>query len=134
MLCLCEGAEQLVKETQNPVDLWKKLQMLNNPNGYSVRFCIQKKFYELPHADYVESDEESAMPPNINAHRSLCQQLRSAPAIIDNDTDQQVLLFSLGDSYDSVVIATTQSFYQNNNDTQTNIDVENKIGQLLDED
>jgi hypothetical protein len=68
MLCLCEGAEQLVKETQNPVDLWKKLQKLNDQNGYSVRFCIQKRFYELPHADYVESDEESAMSPNINAH------------------------------------------------------------------
>jgi hypothetical protein len=134
MLCLGEGAEQLVKGTRNPVDLWKKLQKLYEQKGYSSRFFIRKKFYELRLADYAKSDEENAMSLYINAHRSLCQQLRSAGAIIDNETEHQVLLFGLGDSYDSFVIATTQSFRQNDNDNQNYIDVENLIGQLLDED
>jgi hypothetical protein len=112
MLCLGEGAEQLVKGTRNPVDLWKKLQKLYEQKGYSSRFFIRKKFYELRLADYAKSDEENAMSLYINAHRSLCQQLRSAGAIIDNETEHQVLLFGLGDSYDSFVIATTQSIRQ----------------------
>jgi hypothetical protein len=85
-------------------------------------------------ADYAKSDEENAMPLYINRHRSLCQQLQSARAIIDNETEHQVLLFGLGDSYDSFIITTTQSFWQNHNDNQNYIDVENLIGQLLDED
>jgi hypothetical protein len=134
MLCLGEEAEQLVKGTQNPVDLWKKVQKLYEQKGFSSRFFIRKKFYELRLADYAKSDEENAMSLYINAHRSLCQQLRSAGAIIDNETEHQVLLFGLGESYDSFGIATTQSFRQNDNVNQNYIDVENLIGQLLDED
>jgi len=115
------------------VEIWKKLQKLNKQKGYFLRFFIQKKFYELQLADYVKSDEENGMSLNIHAHRSLCEELRSAGAIIDNDTEHQVLLFGLGDSYDSFVIATTQFFSQNDNDNQNYIDVENLIGQLLDE-
>ena len=69
------------------------------------------------------------MPIDLSA--SSC---KTAGAIIDNETEHQVLLFGLGDSYDSFVIATTQSFWQNDNDNQNYIDVENLIGQLLDED
>jgi len=134
MLCLNEGVEQHLKGTQNPVDLWKKLLKLYEQKGYSSCFFIQKMFYELWLADYVKSAEENAMSLYVNAHRSLCQQLRSAGAIIDNDTEHQVLLFGLGDSYDSFLIATTQSFQQNDNDSHNYIDVESLIGQLLDED
>jgi len=134
MLCLGEEADQLVLGTRNPVDLWKKLQKLNEQQGYSSHFCIRKMFYELVFVDYAKSDEDNAMSLYINAHRSLCHELRSAGAIIDNETEHQVLLFGLGASYDSFVIATTQSFWQNANDNQNYIDVENLIGQLLDED
>jgi len=93
-----------------------------------------KSSLELRLAYYAKSDEENAMSLYINAHRSLCQQLRSAGAIIDNDTKHQVLLFGLGDSYDSFVITTTQSIRQSDNDNQNYLDVEQIIGQLLDED
>jgi hypothetical protein len=70
----------------------------------------------------------------FNAHRSLCQQVQSAGAIVGNETEHQVLLFGLGDFYDRFVIATTPSFRQSDNDNQNYIDVKHLIGQLLDED
>jgi len=123
-----------VKGTRNPVDLRKKLQKLYEQKGYSSHFFTRKKFYELRLANSAKSDEENAMSLYINAHRSLCQQLPSAGAIIDNKTELQVLLFGLGDSSDGFVIATTQSFRQNDNDNENYIDVENLFGHLLDED
>jgi len=134
MLCLGEETDQLVKGTQNPVDLWKKLQKLYEQQEYSSHFFIRKMFYELVLAYYAKSDEDNAMSLCIDAHRSLCHELRSAGAIIDNETEHQVLLFGLAASYDCFVITTTQSFRQNANDTQNYIDAENLISQLLDED
>jgi hypothetical protein len=85
-------------------------------------------------ADYGKSDEENAMSLYINVQRSLCQQVHTAGAIIDNNTKHQVLLLNLGDSYDRFVIATTQFFQQNDNYNQNIINVQNLFGQLLDED
>jgi hypothetical protein len=67
-------------------------------------------------ADYAKSDEENAMSQYIDAHRSLCRQLRSAAAIIDNETEHQVLLFGLRDAYDDMLIDTMQSIWQSDND------------------
>jgi len=134
MLCLGEAAGQLVKGTWNPVDLWKKLQKLFEQQGYSSRFFIWKKFYELRLGDFAKSDERISMSLYINAHWSLCQQLWNAGAIMDNEIEHLVLLFGFGDSYDSFVITTTQSFQQTGTDNQIYTDVENLIGQLLNED
>jgi hypothetical protein len=69
----------------------------------------------------------------LDAHRSLvCQQLRSAGATIDNKTEASVLFGGLGDTYESFVVATTQSFSQNADDDE--IDVERLVNQLGDED
>jgi len=95
MFRLAEGAEQLVKGTRNPVDLWKQLPKLYEQKGYSSLFFIRKRFYELLLTVYVKSDEENAMSLDINAHQSLCQQLQNSGVIIDNDTEHQVLLFGL---------------------------------------
>jgi hypothetical protein len=116
------------------VDHWKKLHKLYEQKGYYSWFFIRKKFYELWLADYAKSDEENAMSLYINGHQSLCQQLRCAGIIIGNETEHQDLHFGLRDSFDSFVIATTQSFRQNDYDNQNYIDMENLIGQLLDRD
>jgi hypothetical protein len=79
-----------------------------------------------------ESNEGNAMTLYLDAHRSLCQQLRSAGATIDNETEASVLLGGLGDTYKSFVVATTQSFRQNADDDE--IDVERLVNQLWDED
>jgi hypothetical protein len=91
-------------------------------------------FYILRPADYGKSDEENLMLLYINADQALCQQLRTAGAIIDNLTTHQVILFSLGDSYKSFIIATTQFIRQSDNDNKNYINVDHLIGQLLDKD
>jgi len=85
-------------------------------------------------ADYLKSgsNEDNAMTHYLDTHRSLCQQLRSAEATIDNETEASVILGGLGDTYKSFVVAATQSFRQNANDDE--IDMERLGNQLWDKD
>jgi hypothetical protein len=101
---------------------------------YSSHCIIHEKFNELGLADYAKSDEANAMSLYINVHRSLRQQLQSSGAIIDNETEHYVLLFSLGDSYDIFIITTAQSFWHNDNDNQNYTDVDNILSPVLDDD
>lgn len=68
----------------------------------------------------------------LDNHPSLCQHLRNARASINNESETSVLLGRLEDAYKSFVVATTQSFRQNADDDE--IDVERLVNQLWGED
>lgn len=77
--------------------------------GFCSGFYLQKEFYWLRFADYAKSNDDYVVSPCINAHRSLCRQLRNDGATIDNDTKVSVLFFGLGNSKKALLMLLWQS-------------------------
>jgi hypothetical protein len=131
-LYLDERAERHVQNVRNPIELWEKLAKIYERKGFSARFYLWQKLFTLRLADYQVQGSD-AMDNYLDAYRSCCQQLRSSGAEISNEIEASVLLNGLGENYENFIVATTQSFRQNAEDGNAEIDVERLVSQLCDE-
>jgi gag-polypeptide of LTR copia-type/Domain of unknown function (DUF4219) len=133
-LYLGDRAQKHVQDMRNPVAVWKKLKETYEMKGFSARFYLWKKLFNLKLADHKSEAKATKLEVYIDQCQSVFQQLKSSGANVSSKLEASALLNGLDNTYETFAITTIQSFRQNDNGNASEVSVDHLIHQLLDED
>ena len=99
-LAVSEQCRIHIAHIKNPVDMWKKLQELFKTQGYTARFLALKE------AVNTTLERSRSVEAYINAIKTSSQQLEDMSHAMPKWMLTSLLLFNLGEAYDSFIAIT----------------------------
>ena len=88
-----------VRKLQDPEEIWKKLKDVHEPQGRQHRLYLRRKFFTM------KMQEGDSMQDHINKIKALQDKLESMGGNLQEEDVLTVLLASLPESYETLVIS-----------------------------
>jgi hypothetical protein len=88
-----------VRRLETPSEIWEKLKEVHEPKGRQHRLFLRRKFFTM------KMQEGDSMQEHINKIKSLQDKLESMGATLQEEDVLTVLLASLPETYETLVIA-----------------------------